>query len=333
MDMRCRFGVEATLVANEFIDRYMGAANGEYVKVYLYLLRHQGEPVTAEGIAEALNYTEADVKRAIVYWERMGALGQQSGQSSPGRSVQQSGQQPAARQKPDGQACSPEQMSRLQGDEGFAQLLFVAQQYMEKVLTQRELEVFAYLYDELHMSSELLEYLVEYCAENQHKSIRYIETVALSWHEKKIRTVDEAKAYTAGFKKDTFAVMKEFGLTGRRAGDSELEAMDRWFKEYGFSRELVLEACRRTMEATHNPSFKYADKILSEWRKAGVKSLRDVASLDEKRRSQSRRNPANGNGHPQTVTPRPNQFHNFEQRDTDYNALMMEQVRGWLKES
>ena len=37
MDAICRFGVEATLVANEFIDRYMADANGEYVKVYLYL--------------------------------------------------------------------------------------------------------------------------------------------------------------------------------------------------------------------------------------------------------------------------------------------------------
>lgn len=320
MDVMCRFGVEATLVANEFIDRHMASANGEYVKVYLYLLRHQGEPVTVAEVAEALNHTEADVKRALAYWERMGALSGGSCQKTPEEE----------RQK--GKACSQEQMNRLQGDEGFAQLLFAAQKYMEKALTQRELEVFAYLYDELCMSAELLEYLVEYCAENQHKNIRYIETVALSWHEKKIRTIDEAKAYTAGFKKDTFAVMKAFGLTDRRAGDRELEAMSRWFKEYGFSRELVLEACNRTMEATHNPSFKYADRILLEWRKAGVKSLRDVAALDEKRRSQTRHNSGGRSGHPQTVPPKPNQFHNFEQRDTDYNALMVEQMRSWLKE-
>ena len=31
--------------------------------------------------------------------------------------------------------------------------------------------------------------------------------------------------------------------------------------------------------------------------------------------------------------PAPNRFHNFEQRDMDYNALMMEQVQGWLGES
>ena len=36
--MRSKFEVNATMVANEFIDRYMAVANGEYVKVYLYLL-------------------------------------------------------------------------------------------------------------------------------------------------------------------------------------------------------------------------------------------------------------------------------------------------------
>lgn len=30
--------------------------------------------------------------------------------------------------------------------------------------------------------------------------------------------------------------------------------------------------------------------------------------------------------------PAPNQFHNFEQRDTDYDAMVMDQVKDWLKE-
>ena len=52
----------------------MAAANGEYVKVYLYLLRHQQDNVDVERIADDLNHTEADVRRALAYWERMGAL-------------------------------------------------------------------------------------------------------------------------------------------------------------------------------------------------------------------------------------------------------------------
>ena len=69
---RCRARV--TVVSDEFIDEHMAKASGEYVKVYLYLLRHEGEDVTAEDIAAALDHTEADVRRALRYWEKAGVL-------------------------------------------------------------------------------------------------------------------------------------------------------------------------------------------------------------------------------------------------------------------
>ena len=178
---------------------------------------------------------------------------------------------------------SQEQVNRLAEDEDFTQLLYIAQKYLNKVFTSRECEVFAYLYDGLHMTTELLEYLVEYCVQGGHTSIRYIETVGLNWHERGLNTVESARAYASGFTKDSFAVMRCFGLPGRKPGETEKQMIEKWFSVYGFSRELVLEACNRTMEATHTPSFPYADKILSEWKKAGVRTVRDVAVLDEKR--------------------------------------------------
>ena len=57
MSFTYHFQVDATLVSNEFIDRYLAEASGEYVKVYLYLLRHKDEPVSLERIADGLNHT------------------------------------------------------------------------------------------------------------------------------------------------------------------------------------------------------------------------------------------------------------------------------------
>ena len=64
----------ATMVPNEFIDRIMPAANGEYVKVFLYLLRHNGEEITPAHIADALELTEGDVRRALMRWQREGLI-------------------------------------------------------------------------------------------------------------------------------------------------------------------------------------------------------------------------------------------------------------------
>ena len=92
--LKNRLAVGATPVSDVFIDTYMAGASGEYVKVYLYLLRHQQEEVSIGQIADALNHTEADVQRALAYWQRAGVLGtevgeeaQRSFQETPGQQI------------------------------------------------------------------------------------------------------------------------------------------------------------------------------------------------------------------------------------------------------
>lgn len=331
------FQVSATLVSNLFIDQYMAGANGEYVKVYLYLLRHAGKPFSLGEIADALHYTEGDVKRAIAYWEKAGVLAGKGEHKAKDEAGKHGGSKeddaafaeelPAAVPAPAKPVYSKELVSRLSGDEDFTQLLYIAQKYMNKVFTQRECQIFAYLYGELRLPSELLEYLVEYCVQNGHTSIRYMETVALNWHQKGLVTVEEAKAYSASFSKDSFSVMKAFGLNDRRPADTEKRFIDTWFGAYGFSREIVLEACNRTIEATHTPSFAYANKILTEWKKAGVKTLSDVEDLDKIRQLKEK-----DKGEAKKKKGRAvNHFHNFEQSSTNYDSLMMEKVRARME--
>lgn len=377
--MKSCLKLNGTMVSNEFIDKYMAGANGEYVKVYLYILRHEGQVLDAGQIADDLNHTESDVKRAVGYWVRQGVLEEEKGfgsgeggfpkadipekagmpqgdgnnhygrlplaagdegetgkepmpvsrqqhlppsQGTKENAVPAQAQQPAARK-----TYTPEQVSRLAGHEDFTQLLYISQKYMDKIFTPRECEVFAYLYDALHMSAEVLEYLVEYCVQNGHGSIRYLESVAINWHEKGIETVDEAKAYTAAFSKEGFAVMRAFGISDRRPGDSEQEMIRKWFREFGFTKEIVLEACSRTLKAIHKPSFSYADKILTDWKKGGVRIMADIQKMDQQRDSKR------GNKAGTPVKPSKNQFHNFEQRNTNYDAMVLERLKERLGDS
>ena len=371
-----------TAVSNTFIDEYMGTASGEYVKVYLYLLRHAGESVEIPDIADALNHTEADVRRALAYWERAGVLAPEKEETvvsesavtrenmtdtgymapesrrnygdtdvegrMPEETMADNGKQPQSSDRgmakqqsgtpdiPDA-GNSYDRMKRLSADEEFSALLYAVQQYLGKTFSAIECEKFAYFYDVLHMSCELLEYLAEYCAQNGHTSVRYLETVALNWHEKGIRTAEEAQEYSTAYTKDAFAVMKAFGLNSRKPAVPEQKIMEKWFKDYGFDRELVLEACSRTINAIHTPSFQYADSILTDWKKAGVKTLADVKGMDARRaeraqngavkRLQSYGNGAAAQNNRKTSQ---NQFHNFKQRDTDYDALMLQNVKEWM---
>ena len=66
-----------TTIENTFIDTYMPRANGEFVKVYLYLIRIMNDPscsITLSKIADALEHTEKDILRSLSYWHREGLL-------------------------------------------------------------------------------------------------------------------------------------------------------------------------------------------------------------------------------------------------------------------
>ena len=68
---------QATAVPDLFLDYYMPSANGEFVKVYLYLLRAAGcreVSVSLSSIADFFFCTETDVVRALKYWEKTGIL-------------------------------------------------------------------------------------------------------------------------------------------------------------------------------------------------------------------------------------------------------------------
>ncbi len=351
LSVRDRRGEGVTLVSNRFIDRFLPEANGEFVKVYVFLLRlvSEGREISVSYLADRLNHTEKDVLRALKYWEKMKLLRLEYGTRqellglellseaaseivSYGTAVPEAEEAACAapipresEDAPDLEAADvPEEeepqeaqvdLQALEEDEEFSQLLDVIGCYVGKILTARECEVLANLYGGVGMSSELLEYLVEYCVSGGHKSLRYIETVALNWHERGIETVEQARAETTNGGKNTYAVLKAFGLGGRNPAPGERSMIDRWFRDYSFPVELVLEACDRTMRTIHQPSFEYTDKILKEWKEKGIREVGDIARLDGKSegKKSAKREEKGSDG-----------TQNFPQRDYDCDELVRE---------
>lgn len=275
-----------TLLENEFIDEYMLKANGEYVKVYLLLLRYMGDPsveLTISGIADILECTEKDVIRALNYWKKQGLVDYESKtqeiqdiRREPGTVKKAASGSGNGVVKKTEEEIPPSRKNR----ENFKEVIHVTEQYLGKTLTKTESEAIVYFYDELGMSSDLIEYLIEYCVENGHKSIHYIKKVALSWAEQKIETPEEAKAVSGQYSKNSYAVLNAYGIKGRAPAAAELKFIRRWNEEYGFSSDLIVEACNRTMKTIHQPSFDYTESILKNWVDKGVKTLADVKALD-----------------------------------------------------
>jgi DnaD/phage-associated family protein len=333
-----------TLVSNVFLDKYMPSANGEYVKIYLYLLRclkSDSQELSIPVIADRFDHTESDVRRALKYWEKMkllqleydgsksltGVRLLESGSTpeEPGRTEPQDNREYTAIARSPLFSAPQAAVKPPLSQEEIRQLLFICEQYLGKTLSSSEIDRIMYFHDTLGFSAELIEYLVEYCVSKRHKSLRYIESVALGWHEEGYTTVAQAKQQTNTYNKAYFSILKAFGITNRNPVDVEISYMNRWMKEYGFSTELITEACSRTMAAIHQPSFEYADKILVGWRENGVSSPSDLEALDSRHRS-SRVKPKEEASVRRTAAA-PNRFHNFKERDYDFKELEKQLIK------
>lgn len=362
-----------TLVPNLFLDNYMPEANGEYVKIYLYLLRcleSDNQELSIALIADKFEHTESDVSRALKYWEKMKLLTLEydasknltgirlTGEKAADGPVRRSPEafkapepkdpepqapeakapepQAAPRQTPKAQpvpaprqeslkkAAFPKPVEPLTPEDA-RQLLFICEQYLGKTLSSREVAKILDLHDSLGFSPDLIDYLVEYCVSGGHKSIHYIEATALGWHQAGCTTVTEARRQACVYTPAYFKILKAFGITNRNPVEGESSCMNRWLKDYGFSLELILEACSRTMTAIHQPSFPYTDKILTEWKKRGVRTLQDLKGLDEERKTKGQAAKAFPEQNSSSSAPRrqaaPNRFRNFQEREYDFGEL------------
>ena len=390
-----------TTVSDIFIDQYMPKANGEFVKVYLYLLRATGSGAgiaTISEIADHFSNTEADIIRALNYWASEGILQLQSGAdgqimginlcslSVSGMQAAQSNIQSAVAdnaaqnnlqnsvvnnaaqnslqnsvvnnaaqnistanirmqdsvveklksQTTDKASSSQkeytlDEIKEFRKNPDISELFFIIETYLKHTLSSTDTNMVLYWLDELHFSTDLVEYLVEYCITKGHSSLRYMNKVALSWADAGIKTVDQAKDDAAAHSQIYYSVMKALGITGRNLVDSEVSLINKWVGEYGFDIELVKAACSKTISAIQKPSFEYTDSILANWRKKDVHTLKDVEVLDANfakankasaTGSSQGTNAANGSSKPKSNnSSSKNKFNNFNQRNNDYDKL------------
>lgn len=348
--------MDYTLIANSFIDEFLADANDAQIKVYLYILRHQNTPekCSVSAMADFFNYSEKDVLRALSYWEKKKVLQLAYSSSneligvtlcsfastisqvpeisstpqmpvSTAGSFTESKEQTSVKTvaymsdtttfvKPE---YSLDQLKEFQSRESTSELMFIAESYLGRTLSPSDIRSILFISDELHFSFDLIDYLLQYCIDRGKRDFRYIEKVAIGWAEAHITSPDQAQAHATKYDKDTYTVMNALGKSNQPT-PKEAEYIKRWYQFYGFTSEVILEACERTVMATDKHRFEYAEKILSSWKSFGVHHKADIAKADSAFAATKKKTPVATSG------SKKNGFNQFEQRDYDFDALEQE---------
>lgn len=320
-----------TSISNVFIDEYMPKANGEFVKIYLHLLRLVNsdsqaieDQLSTEKIADRFNMLESDVMRAFNYWESQGliclthnekgeisgiklesaicsryivsGIGNNSTIDSNESSVKVASatnsndavkviSNPVLDEEqiivPKKKKYSAKDITSLKDDKDIQKIVFLSETYLGKTLSSTDLNSIIYILKDLHIPVELFEYIMETCISLGHKTFSYFEKQAVLYYKKQIFTVQDAKADEQMHKAIFQSIYKIFGLSPKAPVEKDLSFVSKWTNQYGFTDELIIEACNRTMAKTHSGSFEYTDGILTNWFNKGATSMDLVETLDK----------------------------------------------------
>lgn len=271
-----------TPIDNNFLDRYLPEVRGDFIKVYVICLRlgYSNMDITIEKIASSLNLLQTDVLTAIKFWQQEGLMHYGEDNTIEILPIN------IDSHKNDGTLFDRNVKEMLEGIE----------RLIGRPLSSKELTTYIGFMEDLKFSPETITLLVDYCIMRKKTDIRYIEKVAIGWHQSGISSYEDAQRHITMYEEkwSTYRTILNFlGMKDQDISKPQEEMLEKWIFKYGFSVELVLEACRICVMRINESNFSYIDAILNNWHKNGVKDIKDVKKVDKKAKPIKKPNPNN----------------------------------------
>ncbi len=275
-------------------DEHLKMAGGNQLKVLLYLLKNNNGELTDEAIGEALNMHPEDVKDSLSFWAERKVISLNNEEITPakaepivGESISFTTVEPEAEPKkakrPVSRAVRPEPgyvIKRLGSDPELALLMDEAQRIFGRMLSNAEAGTLVMLMDTDGLPADVIIMLLQYCADNNKGTMRFVEKIGIEWGsegintvslaEEKIRTVTETYSY---FNK----VATTFGM--KNAGSptkKQLTLANQWVGTWSFSDDMLRLAYERCVDTKGELNMDYINGILKKWYMAGWKKPDDV---------------------------------------------------------
>lgn len=264
-----------TPVSNIFIDKYLKESRGEFIKVYIFCLRaaYGGQNLTIDKIASSLNLLQADVMKALEYWEEKHLM-----QLHPEGLIEF---------LPIVEDTKEDKIDEDFYNPDVKNMFIDIEKSLGRPISSKEMSFYLNLMDSYKFTPELLNILIEYCTSKKKTDIRYIEKVAMAWHENNIKDINTAQDYIS--KRETRwnkykEILNFMGLKDQEIAKPQEDIMNKWLYTYKFSTDMIKEASRICVMRISEPNFSYIDAILSAWSKEGIKKITDIKKSTKKTR-------------------------------------------------
>ncbi len=286
-------------VPTDIVDKHIRLANGDQLKVLLWILRNSTDNPDIDEMCKALKINASDAADYLQYWVLTGILAEDGKNvvSSPVTVEIKKEEKPAKVSKAEIAPVTPskpssrEILERIDESPEIGHLFNEAQQLLGKTIGYDGQCTLLLLHDHYGLPTEVLFMMIDYCVSIGKSNYAYLEAVGKDWGTREIDTLEKAAEQIEILKKSN-DIWKEFsqyaGITNPRPTVKQTEFLRRWTSEWKFSINMILLAYEEMANHTSKLSMGYIDKILMNWHEKGFKKPEDVEKAAEEQKSKTK---------------------------------------------
>ena len=281
------------------------------LKVLLALIESSGT-VTDEELAEVCGVSKARVTAAIALWQESGVISEREHNKEVSFYGNKISDEFAEREVL-GELAEESSISvaRTIRDKRLASLFDEIANMMGKaMLTPQEIKKISELVSQYELSEEYIATLAAHLLAEGKLSVGILIRRAINLVGSGVITAEQLTLYISEKeqeKNEYIEYRRIFGIFDRKLSPMEKELIRKWSREFAFGTEIVTMAYDVSVMNTSKLSFKYIDKLLTDWNESGCKTLEDCekryterkaeldAELQKKREDTEKRRPGKAN--------------------------------------
>ena len=307
-----------TDIPDVFFTEYLPPANGDFVKVYLYInfMAKFDKEVKINDLSKKLALPLRTIQEAFKYWEEAGLLVKKN----TGYILANIQEIELNKVYSPKLSSSPEDIKKNSKNQYRAKAIEdINNQFFQGIMSPSwysdiDLWFKKFLFDEQVMIA-----LFNYCYKKSALHKNYVQAVADAWNKNNIKTFSDLETYFENqekMNKIKKAISKKLGIT-RALTEYENSYIEKWIIDFGFSLDIIEIALKKTTSKA-NPSFDYIDKLISNWHEHNLKTAEDVEKFLEEFKTKNKNIEALKK---QTQTNKKSNYSNYEQREYSNSDL------------
>ncbi len=306
-----------TNIPDIFFTGYLPEANGDFIKVYLYILflSKYDKDIKINDLCKKLGLSLKVIQDAMKYWEDQGVIVKKN----TGYSFNNLQEIELNNLYKPRVSLSAEQVQKSAESQKRAKTMeSINNQYFSGLMPTTWYPDIEMWFKKYGFDDEVMMALFNYCFNKSALHKNYIQTVADAWAKNSIKTYSDLDLYyekQEAVNKIANMVIKKLTL-GRQLSQYEYAYVEKWVIDFKYTFDIIEIALKRTTSKV-NPSFDYIDKLLTDWHDRGFTTPEQIQKFlsDMKQKNKEIKNLEKATG-----------YQNYNQRNYDnLNSLYANQ--------